>query len=639
MEVDSTEPNPRRRAVQELDSALDGKHWGDGMVGSVIHEYAVGSVIREYSNLEASLLTPQYGFNKGLKVFKEAGYEATIKELDKNLIGRNVIEMLPARSVTRDMMRMSLAYLMFLKRKRFGKIKARGCADGRPQQEYITKLESSSPCVKTHALFLSCLVDAFERRCVVVVDIPAAFLSADWPSDAPECHIRFEGVMVDMLCQIKPEYTQLIRYSKTKNGGCRKMLIGKVTKAIYGTLLGAVLFYNKLKGVLVDMGFEMNDYDECTFNKIVNGKQCTVQFHVDDLKLSHLEQEVLDDVVDHLNSIFGTDGDLLADSYGKIHEYLGMTIDWSSDGQVIFTMFDYLEDILAEAPSDFHGDDVSPAVSGLFQVDEACKKLDDETSDMFHRFVARFLYVAKRARPDLQVAVAFLCKRVSAPNIGDWKKLGRLVRYVRATVYLPLIIGSDGTGNMVWSIDASFAVHMDMKSHTGYCLTLGTGAPISGSLSQKINTRSSTESELVGVDDVISLVEWSSLYSKYQVEKYPKDHPLKDLGKKNLVKQDNTSTIKMLKGGVRVCGQRTRNIHIRYFYAHERLKDGTITVEYCPTKEMVSDYLSKPLQGSLFRLHRNTLMDVTPELADQYKLEYAAVKAANAKMAKDHSSS
>ena len=95
----------------------------------------------------------------------------------------------------------------------------------------------------------------------------------------------------------------------------------------------------------------------------------------------------------------------------------------------------------------------------------------------------------------------------------------------------------------------------------------------------------------------------------------------------------------MLKGGVRVCGQRTRNIHIRYFYAHERLKDGTITVEYCPTKEMVSDYLSKPLQGSLFRLHRNTLMGVTTELVDQYKLEYAAVKAANAKMAKDHLSS
>ena len=133
------------------------------MVGSVIHEYIVGSFIQHYDNLEATLSTPQYGFEKGLKVFKELGYNATMKELDKNLIGKNVMNMLPARSITHDMMKMSLGYLMFLKRKRCGKIKARGCADGRPQREYITKLESSSPCVKTHALFLNCLVDAFER--------------------------------------------------------------------------------------------------------------------------------------------------------------------------------------------------------------------------------------------------------------------------------------------------------------------------------------------------------------------------------------------------------------------------------------------------------------------------------------------
>ena len=95
--------------------------------------------------------------------------------------------MLPARFITHDMMKMSLDYLMFLKRKRFGKIKARGCADGRPQREYITKLESSSPCVKTHALFLSCLVDAFEGRKVVIADKPGAFLSADWPVNVPDC--------------------------------------------------------------------------------------------------------------------------------------------------------------------------------------------------------------------------------------------------------------------------------------------------------------------------------------------------------------------------------------------------------------------------------------------------------------------
>ena len=88
---------------------------------------------------------------------------------------------------------------------------------------------------------------------------------------------------------------------------------------------------------------------------------------------------------------------------------------------------------------------------------------------------------------------------------------------------------------MVWSIDASFTVHTDMKSHTGYCLTLGTGSPISGLSGQKVNSRSSTEAELIGVDDAIGFVEWASLYCKDQVKKYPSKHPFKDLGKKNIV--------------------------------------------------------------------------------------------------------
>ena len=139
------------------------------------------------------------------------------------------------------MMKMSLAYLMFLKRKRSGQIKARGWADGRPQQEYITKLESSSLCVKTHALFLSCIVGAFENKCVVVADIPAAFLLADWPANEPDCCIWFEGAMVEMLCQIKPEYRKLIRTTRMKNG-CPRKVLKKLSKyryllALFGSCL------------------------------------------------------------------------------------------------------------------------------------------------------------------------------------------------------------------------------------------------------------------------------------------------------------------------------------------------------------------------------------------------------------------
>jgi hypothetical protein len=600
-----------------LDSTLDGSHWNN-----VIHTHYCMSIISGYGNLEATLTTPQYGFQKGLKVFGEDGYKATIKELDANLIGRNVIDMLPPEAITRDIFTMSLGYLMFLKRKRSGIIKGRGCADGRPQREYITKNESSSPTVANNALFASCLVDAIEKRAVAICDIPGAFLQADWPQDEP-CYIRFEGIMVDMICQIEPKYLNNVKHNKART---RKWMVGKLSKAIYGTLLGARLFYDKLRGILEGWNFIINDYDECTFNKMVNGKQLTVQFHVDDLKLSHVDEAVIRSMVADLNGIFGQDGTLLDASYGKVHEYLGMTIDFSEECLVKYTMYDFLEDIIADSPDDMKGTAVTPAHSKLFQVNSECEKLDHKTMDWFHRTVARILFASKRARPDLQTGVAFLCTRVACPDKDDYGKLKKLIEYIRETIYLPLILGWDESGILTWSVDASFAVHMDMRSHTGMALTLGRGALISGSYKQKINTKSSTESELVGVDDGMPFIMWIRLFYIEQFKMYPDDHPMKEVGQKNIILQDNTSTIQLENNGRRSSGKRTRHINIRYFYITDQIKEGKVSVTYCPTLEMVSDYFTKPLQGSLFRTHRNAIMGVSELEVRKYKIAYEDAK-------------
>ena len=127
---------------------------------------------------------------------------------------------------------------------------------------------------------------------------------------------------------------------------------------------------------------------------MIKGYQCTIQVHVDDLKLSYLHQDKLDKIIDALNEIFGSDGDLLTASYGNVHDYLGMKIDWTTEGMVLFTMYNYLEDILDEAPSDFDGEDVTPAVSKLFTVNLTHQKLDAPTSALLHRIVAKFLYIA-----------------------------------------------------------------------------------------------------------------------------------------------------------------------------------------------------------------------------------------------------
>ena len=108
--------------------------------------------------------TPQYGFNRGMKEFGQAGYDATVWELSDNLIGMDAVEMLDKSCITSDVFMNALSYLMFLKRKRTDVVKVRGCADRRPQREFISKEESSSPTVSTYALFISCAMDAMEGR-------------------------------------------------------------------------------------------------------------------------------------------------------------------------------------------------------------------------------------------------------------------------------------------------------------------------------------------------------------------------------------------------------------------------------------------------------------------------------------------
>ena len=115
-----------------------------------------------------------------------------------------------ANAINKNMFNKSLKYLMYLKRKQCGKIKARGCADGRPQREYITKEESGSPTVTTNALLAICLICAIEEREIVVCDIPGAYLTADWQEDQ-DYWIPFDGVMVDMLLEINPEYQLCVK--------------------------------------------------------------------------------------------------------------------------------------------------------------------------------------------------------------------------------------------------------------------------------------------------------------------------------------------------------------------------------------------------------------------------------------------
>ena len=95
------------------------------------------------------------------------------------------------------------------------------------------------------------------------------------------------------------------------------------------------------------------------------------------------------------------------------------------------------------------------------------------------------------------------------PDNDDYKKLVRVMKYIQGTIGLPLILSIDKSGNIKWYVDAAFAVHKDMRSHTGGFMSMGTRWAYVQSIKQNLNTKSSTEAELVGVDDVLTQVIWT----------------------------------------------------------------------------------------------------------------------------------
>ena len=131
-------------------------------------------------------------------------------------------------------------------------------------------------------------------------------------------------------------------------------------------------------------------------NKVIDGEQCTILWHVDDLKLSHVKQAVLKDLVDVLNERYGKITPLTI-TRGNIHEYLGMTLDYSAPGVVTIRMDDYVKDLLDEAPEDMGGTATMPAADHLFTISQEPKYLDDATSELFHHLTAKLLFLAKQA--------------------------------------------------------------------------------------------------------------------------------------------------------------------------------------------------------------------------------------------------
>ena len=466
----------------------------------------------------------------------------------------------------------------------FDKVKSRLVAGGHRQDRSLYRDKTSSPTVSTSSVFLIAAIAQRERRSVCTIDIPGAYLNAKIP-ESTKVRMRLDKFLSEIVIQLDDSYSEYQNEDGT--------IVVQLDYALYGLVESAILWYDLLSARFKEIGFINNPYDRCVFNRHEqDGSQCSLCVHVDDIMITAASERHLDKVIEDTKSVFGD----ITIVRGKNHDYLGMSFDFSDAERVKISMTNYVEELIKECKVE--GIASSPANNNLFQTEETSTPLNNEDKEYFHSTVAQLLYLAKRVRPDILLAVSYLTTRVQKPTVRDMEKLNRVLKYLNGTKELVLYLSGNNILNITAYIDASYGTHNDYKSHTGIFISIGRGPIYCSSSKQKLNSKSSTEAEMIAVSDGLNHVIWLRNLLEAQGYTLPP----------SIIFQDNMSAISLLKTGKSQSSTRTRHIAIRFFFIKDRIESREISVQYINTDHMIADILTKPLQGTKYKQLRLQLM-------------------------------
>ena len=298
------------------------------------------------SHVVGLVMACMYILKKGTELFGDKADEAVLKELTE-VDDFETYKPVHKEDLSPEDCKNALESLMKITEKREDetgnrKINGRMVADGSKQRSYkgYEKSDGSLPTARTDSIITTGVIDAHEGQDVAVIDVQNAFLQSE---NDQRIIMAIRGKTAELLVRLNPElYRPYIWYSQKGV----PMLYVLVSKALYGMLRAALLFYRKLRRDLEEMGFEVNPYDPCVANRDVDGAQCTVVWHVDDLKVSHRDKSV---VTYFASELAKRNRDKIKIKSGKVFDYLGMDLDFGSvPGVLIICMIKYLQEVLKE---------------------------------------------------------------------------------------------------------------------------------------------------------------------------------------------------------------------------------------------------------------------------------------------------
>jgi len=520
---------------------------------------------------------------------------AIIDEIN-NMIQYNVGTYIKYKDISYELRRFILPSFMFIKHKHrpdgtYERTKARIVGDGSKQTADMFDIISSSTVTLTSVFLLLNIATRLRAR-TVSYDIKGAFLNVKKSPNENPIFLRIRKEVADVWVTVDPSAAEYVDE--------RGELIIELNKYMYGLKQAPVMFQKHLIQLLLSNDYTQCKHDECIFTKSNGSDISILSTHVDDI----LQVSTSEHFIEELKQI-------LIDAYQHItfnstcDAYLGMKMLTNNSRSVIkLSQQGLIKDILKQHLKDKPTRPANtPADNNLFVIDDSSPQLSPSDRKNLLSVVMSLMYIARLTRPDILLPVTFLASRVHCSTKQDNVKLDRVLRYLQNTVNKQLIISCDKL-ELNCYCDASYGTHHDGKSHTGYIFKLGQSYLFARSIKQKLTALSSTDAEIIAATSAATTATWLRELQNEILNSLPQFycHSI-------VLYQDNKSGIWLATKPSKY--RRSKHLLTKLTYLKDLHNQSILKFVYLNTTEMKGDLLTKPLQGSPFQKHTNSMMGQT----------------------------
>lgn len=511
---------------------------------------------------------------------KEQRMNAARKEITNLYVTQKCLDPVQRGDIPREHQSMIMSGHMFFKDKyradgSYDQCKARIVMNGN-EQDPDTIDSTRAPTVNPISLMCTLAKSANDKHYTNdAYDVVGAFVCTEMPKDKIII-MKARGQLAKLFVEVFPELETYLDE--------RGHLYFYLRRFLYGLAEAARGFNEKMHNVLTKMGYHRSRCDECLYLKrIKGGKLHHLCVHVDDVYSaapsveSRLEFE----------TAFGQHFEFKK-QYDNI-SYLGMMIRKNKrNGEVTVDQQGYIRDLLQKY--DVHEKAVgTPAKPNLMADSENEEYLEDKKE--YVSMVMGLMYIARLTRADILMPVTYLATKCSSPTVTDYCNARWILRYLKGTRDKVIRYkASDMT--LRFYADASYLLHGDGKGHSGYLATIGGTMVMARSSKQKLQARSSTEAEIIAVEDCTTYVVFMRHLCKEMDIK---------ASEPTMVGQDNKSSMIIVEQGGTF--KRTKHLIGRMGYIRECIGTGVITLVYVPTKVMRADMLTKPMPKEELKRH------------------------------------